>query len=310
VVNVFLLIITLISKSKSALIPIIALIPSLLYTNSFVQLWGSDDVEEGDKIVVESYNVGLFSSGSNKMPREECLTKMKEHFKTVNPDIICLQEFFVTSTKQADTIFKQYPHRFYHLFKISTYSYFGNIILSKFPIVNSGEITFPKSTNHCIFADINYKNSVFRVYNNHLESYNLSFTSLAEKFSPSYNLTTEEIGSDLLVAHNKLLDRTIKRSNQVNTIAKDIKDCKYPTLICGDFNDTPMSYTYNTLTKGKKDSFKEAGKGFGATFSLLYPLLRIDYILYSPELFSCTNLTIEKIKLSDHYPSFATLIIK
>ena len=73
------------------------------------------------------------------------------------------------------------------------------------------------------------------------------------------------------------------------------------SLVAGDFNDTPLSYTYFRLIRGRKDSFMRAGKGFGATYSALWPLLRLDYVLYPGELKAVSH-KIEKVNYSDHYP--------
>ena len=89
-----------------------------------------------------------------------------------------------------------------------------------------------------------------------------------------------------------------------NTILENIGHSRHPVIICGDFNDTPLSYAYHRLSKGRKDSFKEAGKGFAATFAPLWPLLRIDYILF-PKEFSGISHHTPRINLSDHYPVIA-----
>lgn len=62
-----------------------------------------------------------------------------------------------------------------------------------------------------------------------------------------------------------------------------------------------MSYTYYRMTRGRKDAFVEAGHGFGATFATLWPMLRIDYILY-PESYRALRHDIPRIPFSDHYP--------
>ena len=85
-----------------------------------------------------------------------------------------------------------------------------------------------------------------------------------------------------------------------------IAACTIPSMICGDFNDTPMSYTYHRLAAGHKDSFADGGSGMGATFSVLWPLLRIDYILV-PENVTCDRTTVNRVPFSDHYP-VSTLI--
>ena len=62
-----------------------------------------------------------------------------------------------------------------------------------------------------------------------------------------------------------------------------------------------MSYTYYRLSKGRDDSFRKAGEWFGATFSFLWPLLRIDYVLYPEEFRAISHRTPHR-PYSDHYP--------
>ena len=118
----------------------------------------------------------------------------------------------------------------------------------------------------------------------------------------------EEITRDIVETHEKMLGTFIKRSQQVDRIIEDINKTPHRTIICGDFNDTPMSYAYHTLAKNRKDTFEEAGKGFGGTFIPVWPLLRIDYLLV-PEDSQCITHTVHKTQLSDHYPVSAEVII-
>ena len=337
-INIFLLLLALLRRSASAWITVIALLPALLYTELFFKIGSGEDASaEGIELKIESWNVGMFSSataengsGEIKLSREECRKEVALHIKEEDPHIVCLQEFFVENRTQADTIFRQYPHRHYHLFKARNGKLFGNIILSKFPLKETGRISFPNSTNLSIFADIEHYGRTLRVYNNHLESYNVSFTALAQKFAelvkknerhslPSteeersaaiaeLEAAKDEITRDIVTTHEKMKGTFIKRSQQVESIIGHINSTPHQAIICGDFNDTPMSYTYHTLSKNRKDTFEEAGRGFGATFAPIWPLLRIDYLLV-PATTQCLNHTTHKITLSDHYPSSATVII-
>lgn len=322
--NLLLLAIAMMRRSASAWITVVALLPSLLYTELFYKIGHKENPEvEGIRLKIESYNVGMFSSSGNKLSREECRKEMAHHLKMESPDIVCMQEFFVEDRTQADTIFSQYPHRHYHLFKARNGKLFGNIILSKFPMGDRGRISFPNSTNLSIYADIKHFGRSLRIYNNHLESYNVSFTALAHKFSDKleemrekegdiHNAKEESLGGeitrDIVETHEKMKGTFIKRSEQVARILDDINSHSQPTIICGDFNDTPMSFTYHTLAKNRKDTFEEAGKGFGATFATLWPLLRIDYILV-PQDAGCATHNAQKISLSDHYPVISEIII-
>ena len=99
-----------------------------------------------------------------------------------------------------------------------------------------------------------------------------------------------------------------RRPKQADMILKDIASSPVEAFVCGDFNDNPMSYTYFRLSRDRSDSFVEAGSGFGATYSFLWPMLRIDYILY-PERFRAVMHKTLKVRYSDHYPIVADIII-
>ena len=92
-----------------------------------------------------------------------------------------------------------------------------------------------------------------------------------------------------------------RRPKQVDKVFEDIENCPVESFVCGDFNDNPMSYTYFRMTRGRKDAFVEAGEGFGATYSLLWPMLRIDYVLF-PDIYKAISHYIPKVPYSDHYP--------
>ncbi len=309
IINIALLLVALIGRSRSVWIPVAVLLPALMYTDLFYKI-GSEDKSDivGIKLKIESYNVGMFSSSKEQMSREECRDKIIRYIEDNNPDIACFQEFYANTKDQIDSLFPGYKYKYHHLFKIKNGKYFGNLIISRFPIVSQGKISFPRSTNLSIYADIDHFGRTIRIYNNHLESYNISFTTLVHKMSKAERISGDEIKNDIKEVHEKMLGTFIKRSRQVNKILENIAESSYPAIICGDFNDTPMSFTYHKLSKERKDTFRESGKGFGATFVPLWPLLRIDYILY-PKEFGSISHTTRKIKLSDHYPISSEIII-
>ncbi|MCK9624957.1 MAG: endonuclease/exonuclease/phosphatase family protein [Bacteroidales bacterium] len=292
--NIILLIISLFRKKKYLLIPLIALLPSLLFADLFVKTGKEESVHGKEKIEVMTYNVGRFSAGEKNMSLEETASRIKSFFEQERPDVLCIQEFMIKDTSMLNNTLPKYPYRYYHFFKGN--NFFGNITLSKYPIIHKDKISFNRSTNLCIYTDIQYNDKIIRIYNCHLESYSISFTSLIKRLSKKGEFSNEIIG-----VHGKLKGTNIRRSEQVNTVLGNIKGSDYPTIICGDFNDTPMSYTYHKLSKGRKDSFIEGGKGFSSTYSTLWPLLRIDYILL-PEAYDADQNITFRIPLSDHYP--------
>lgn len=99
----------------------------------------------------------------------------------------------------------------------------------------------------------------------------------------------------------RLKKAVIKRTSQVEEVRLHMDNCKYPIILCGDFNDPPFSYAYQTLKKGMHDSFIENGKGFGISYNNAFIPYRIDYILYN-DAFISKKYAMVRQKFSDHYP--------
>ena len=90
-----------------------------------------------------------------------------------------------------------------------------------------------------------------------------------------------------------------KRAEEVTVIKEHMQKSPFPILVCGDFNDTPLSYAYNKIKGDLIDAFKNSAKGIGDSFVNI-PALRIDYILHDHRMQS-TNYKKHKQILSDHY---------
>ncbi len=298
-INFLLLIIGLIRRSQSSWIPFLILLPTLFYAEYFVKFNREEVPVRSNEVRLLTYNVGRFISGKEKIRRENNTEKIADFINEQRPDIVSLQEFCINDTSKIEKLFYKYPYRQSHLFKLRDNTYFGNIILSKYPIVSGGKITFKGSTNLAIYSDIEYNRKRIRIYNCHLESNNISLTSLVKKLGGKSNY--DEISYQVKEAHEKMKGSFSKRSKQVDIVLKHIKSSDYLSIVCGDFNDTPISYTLYKLRQGRKDTFKEGGKGFSSTYSVLWPALRIDYILV-PESFEVIEHLTEKVRFSDHYP--------
>ena len=85
-----------------------------------------------------------------------------------------------------------------------------------------------------------------------------------------------------------------------------MNESPYKVILCGDFNDVPNSYAYNTIGKGLKNAYAEKGTGIGRTFSSISPTLRIDNIFIDNKLMVEQFVRVKK-KLSDHFPIIADI---
>lgn len=183
----------------------------------------------------------------------------------------------------------------------------GILMVSKYPIVNSGLVTFKTpSYNMAGYIDIRVNDQTIRVYGIHLETTRI-------KSYHFHNLKRLEFDSVYTENAKNIIQRLRYsmqlRAEQVETLKVHMEECPYPSIIIGDFNDTPQSYAYQQLRMRKKDAFAEAGKGFEATFLKPFPLLRIDHILYDNSL-DCVGYYSTDDIYSDHKLIFAQLDFK
>ncbi len=270
-------------------------------------------MEGKNEIKILSFNVRAFNI-YEWYSNPETVKGILNLIQSERPDIICLQEYYTGSEKnyQPENIFKLFKETPYYFIQyslpIGSNFGFGIATFSKFPIINKGLINFNKSLNEVIFTDLSVKGDTIRIYNNHLQSIN--FQKKNYDFIDTLKLTYDEENirgfKDISV---KLKTAYVKRSRQVDSITCHISHCPYPVIVCGDFNDTPVSYTYRKMRKGLKDSFLVSGKGIGNTYFGIFPSFRIDYIFHSKEF---KPLIFEKVeaKLSDHYPIICIFDIK
>ena len=71
------------------------------------------------------------------------------------------------------------------------------------------------------------------------------------------------------------------RAQQVREIKTLSMNTPYPVIVCGDFNDTPVSYSYQQLRGDFNDAFVGSGKGIWKNYIGKLPSFRIDNIFYS-----------------------------
>ena len=230
------------------------------------------------------------------MSREVLADSVSAYLMKSGAHVICLQEFRLPPNVDRDAwIRRHFPgySPVYYL-KSGKMGSFGNLILSRKKVLSQGKTVFEKSTNLALYADIALDSSVLRIFNCHFESYNISIPRLVK------GIADEEVVEE---ASRKMRRSITGRPRQVADVLSEIERSPYRTAVLGDFNDTPLSFTYTRLLRGRKDAFSEAGKGFGATYRALWPLLRIDYMLY-PGTLAATSYRVEKVNYSDHYPIF------
>ncbi len=291
----------------------LGIVAGISVDNSLVQLkpWrekvSEKKIAKDSLVKFASYNVRLFDLynwSKNKNTRDSILNFVQK----LNTDIISFQEFYSDEKEKfidlesLKKIFKTpYCHTYYTVTLRKT-DHWGMATFSKFPIVNVGAINFLTSSNNaCMFSDIKIGKDTIRVYNIHFQS--IHFKKEDYAFMDSLKSENEKPKQNIKNSRrilSRLKKAFIKRAVQVDTVASHIAQSPYPVIVSGDFNDSPVSYTYKKISKNLDDAFMKSGFGLGQTYNGKFPSLRIDYILHS-KVFDSFNFNTHRKNFSDHF---------
>jgi len=231
-----------------------------------------------------------------------------DYLQNCGADIICLQEFNFGRSAYKE-MHEQMKSEGYHSFHEG-----GRAVISRYPIVDSVLISADSEMkNGSIRVDVQMPDEIVSVYCLHLES-----NSLTPDDKDSYGdvLETPEsskVKAELRFLSGKLSNSISYRAKQVQSILANIDSLPdhRPVLLCGDFNDTPISYAYQTISRRLDNSFRSRGRGVGVTFNEKNFPVRIDHTFFSSSRWECTDVTIDHtITASDHYPIITKLAKK
>lgn len=302
--NVVILIILISLKSRrTLLIPILALLfsmPGFVKSFSF-----GEKLDVDSQIKVMTYNVGVFRDYKVKSKTvDEVKNSLAKFVKTHNPDVLCLQESGKWPKNRAAEFSKKIGYKYY-----SYNANNGNSYFSKYPIENVNSFKDEKISK---FADIKKikidKEKYFYLINCHFNSFGISEQEI-EYINDARNIMkdSEIYGKSLIT---KLKNGFIRRTESTESLIENLPDDDIPLVICGDFNDTPLSYTYNRMTKaGLNDAFITSSRGIGKTYCGPLPLLRIDYFWYN-DYVEIVDYKRFKQTTSDHYPLMMSFNLK
>ena len=232
--------------------------------------YGEPAAERGE-IKIMTYNTRSFidDNGANR------LDSVAQIIRSINPDIVCFQEMGFSSL--ADSLMREakllpMPH------SVSR-SNLSPAIYSRYPIIKAQRVDTMKNF---VWADIAVREDTIRVFNNHLHSTAIRKEDGVYLEEHQY-LEDENPQQEVMSMVSRLTENNIIRAAQVDTLVEMVAASPYPAIVCGDFNDTPISYTIHKMTRDLSDVFREVGRGFSHTYRGFFDMLRIDYVMCSDE---------------------------
>jgi endonuclease/exonuclease/phosphatase family metal-dependent hydrolase len=276
-----------------AIMPFITLLCCIKYIGTIYQFGSlpkNADSQSGIKIA--TYNVSSFGREASGFIAQDILTEMKNQ----KVDILCIQEYSDNSgdIKNTDNYLKYFPY------KATGKS--DMIIFSKYPITMSKTIIFEQTNNSALWADIKLKGKIVRVFNVHMETTGLNSTMhhMAKSMMRNNDISDNTI---IQAIYGNYMFGMMVRAGQAIELSNEKRQSQIPIILCGDFNDVPYSFVYNTLKGDLEDGFTECGSGLMTTFRGGSKSARIDYIFHDKSMKGITYYK-RDITYSDHIPVF------
>lgn len=261
---------------------------------------GGDDVPE-NAIKVLSYNTRAF--GLKASHTKEKSNEVLQYLQESDADIICLQEYIwggALKKKDIDYALRKYRYKHYHPIAGGQN---GLGIYSHFPILSATPIKYGSRLNGSMAYQVKVDKDTLLVINNHLESNKIMMSDVETYREMVDAPDSRKLLSGTWKLLNKVGEATAIRAQQADSVLRELeRRADRNVIVCGDFNDTPVSYTHHAFHRKLKDAFVETGSGPGISYHLNRLYFRIDHIFLSKNLkvYDCTvdNVT----KASDHYP--------
>ena len=293
----------IIQQYKCALLPLAGLLLCLPQARTYLPLNLRTERLPEDNLKILSYNIMGFGASSPTDRQNPILTYLQES----RADIICLQEYSTGKTskhptqKAIDKALAEYPyHRIDAIGKQR-----GNKVAcySKLPILSARPLKYASASNGTLVYELAWGDDTLLLINNHLESNKLTKEDKVIYEDMLRDPEKDKVESGMRQLVGKLAEAAALRAPQADSIAREIERSPHRDIIvCGDFNDSPISYTHRVIGQELDDAFTHSGRGLGISYNQNKFYFRIDHILTSPSL-EAFNCTVDRsIAASDHYP--------
>ena len=301
--NIVVLVLLLLLWSKKAWISILAMLVAIPGINKSYSFGSKEEAD--NSIRVMSYNVHMFKHIDGITASEDFANQMANQVRDQNPDILCCQEFAafksgVSRPKCIEDFAESCGFQYIYYNRKSNFG--GNVVFSKYPITKVDEESgFGQENTYGVMVTVDAgEKGKFHVANVHLLSYMITDTEidlLINSTDKKDDLDT--IGKTVL---HKLSYAFQKRSDELKNVLTTMPPVSGPIIMCGDFNEPPLSYNYRQMQKaGFVDTFTKVGRGIKPTYAGKLPLLRIDYV-WANDKVKPLNFKRLRYKASDHYP--------
>lgn len=270
---------------------------------------GGDGVAAVDSFRIMTFNTR--ATGEAHVGKDTYPVPVMDLVRSCGADIVCLQEYYYSLNPGGHTekqlrgmVSDIYPY-YYHLLN-SGRNDMGITIFSKWPIIKPQKID-SNTKDYCwaFYCELDVHGRRIGLVNCHLQT-----TSVSQADRKLYRQQIEHFEKDSIFRMEdglrSLGPSFLKRAVQTGIINRFLADREgvdnMPLIICGDMNDTPISFTYHSMRGDLADSWEDAGFGPGISFRDAPFWFRIDHVFHSKHFHTLKARIRRDITYSDHYP--------
>ena len=278
---------------KFMCLPLLLLLAGGGAVATYTPFGGGEEPTDGEVLKFLTYNVmNMYGDAEDES------LPVQHYIQESDADVVCLQEY-QWDAQETRKVFPMYPYR--KLLKASNGN--GMACLSRFPILSVEQIPYESGSNASFLLRLNIKGDTLTLICNHLESNKLDAHDKEVYEGLLKSPEEQNVKSDSKYLLHKLADAVAIRGLQADSVAQAIsrQSGKY-LLVCGDFNDSPISYAHHTIGKGLTDAYREAGWGPGFSYNRNFLYFRIDHLFVNKGFKVLKCRVDNSISASDHYP--------
>lgn len=299
VFNLLFLVFWAIFKLRMVIIPILGYLACYVPVSIYMPVNMKKELPE-NSIKVLTWNVQCYSG---KPKYNDSFGMVYEYIKQQDADIVCLQED-VDSWRRVRTYYDSiYAYCDTCLVRSVTAAN-GIGIYTRYPIIRRERINYPSDANLSMAYYLKMESDTIIVIVNHFETTHLSLDE-REMYK---ELVKGKLEGDTAREESKKLLHRLAESNKIRAPqARAVHDYieshkQYPMIVCGDFNDNPISYCRRIVAQGLTDCYVASGRGVGVSYNQKGFFVRIDNIMCSEQFEPYNCYVDDKIDASDHYP--------